>query len=148
MPLETSFLQKTFFSLVGSVAWAEEVTTVSNATIRGLKDCETRGYKKTGFFEVDTGEELDWTISLSGAKTRFARAVKIAVQGPQENLCNALESTFAPYQDGSATVFVEYRNQRARASLELGREFTVKPCEELVAALNELDSISGARLIY
>ncbi len=38
-------------------------------TIRGLKDCEARGYKKTGFFEVDTGEELDWTISLSGAKT-------------------------------------------------------------------------------
>jgi hypothetical protein len=35
---ETSFLQKTFFSLVGSVAWAEEVTTVSNATIRGLKE--------------------------------------------------------------------------------------------------------------
>ncbi len=38
-------------------------------TIRGLKDCVSRGYQKTGFFEVDTGEELDWTISLSGAKT-------------------------------------------------------------------------------
>lgn len=38
-------------------------------TIRGLKDCVERGYQKTGFFEVDTGEELDWTISLSGTKT-------------------------------------------------------------------------------
>ena len=38
-------------------------------TIRGLKNCVDRGYQKTGFFEVDTGEELDWTISLSGTKT-------------------------------------------------------------------------------
>ncbi len=38
-------------------------------TIRGIKDCKTRGFQKTGFFEVDTGEETDWTISLSGAKT-------------------------------------------------------------------------------
>lgn len=38
-------------------------------TIRGLNSCVERGYQKTGFFEVDTGEELDWTISLSGTKT-------------------------------------------------------------------------------
>lgn len=38
-------------------------------TIRGIEDCEARGYTKTGFYEVDTGEEKDWTISISGAKT-------------------------------------------------------------------------------
>ena len=38
-------------------------------TIRGIDDCEGRGYTKTGFFEVDTGEEPDWTVSLSGDKT-------------------------------------------------------------------------------
>ena len=38
-------------------------------TIRGIKKCIERGYKKTGFFEVDTGEEVDWSISLSGPKT-------------------------------------------------------------------------------
>lgn len=38
-------------------------------TIRGIGDCESRGYTKTGFFEVDTGEEKDWTVSLSGEKT-------------------------------------------------------------------------------
>ena len=38
-------------------------------TIRGIEDCEGRGYTKTGFFEVDTGEEKDWTVSLSGEKT-------------------------------------------------------------------------------
>ena len=34
-------------------------------TIRGIKDCETRGYQKSGFFEVDTGEKPTWTVSLS-----------------------------------------------------------------------------------
>jgi uncharacterized membrane protein len=43
-------------------------------TIRSIKDCEQRGYQKTGFFEVDTGEELDWSIELSGAKTTEPQA--------------------------------------------------------------------------
>ena len=37
--------------------------------IRGVQDCPKRGYKRTGFFEVDTKEETDWTVSLSGEKT-------------------------------------------------------------------------------
>ena len=35
-------------------------------TIRGIEDCEGRSFTKTGFFEVDTGEQADWTVSLSG----------------------------------------------------------------------------------
>ena len=38
-------------------------------TIRGIDNCTERGYQKQGFFEVDTGEESDWTISLSGDKS-------------------------------------------------------------------------------
>jgi uncharacterized membrane protein len=38
-------------------------------TIKGFDKCEDRGYSRVGFFEVDTGEESDWTISLSGEKT-------------------------------------------------------------------------------
>jgi uncharacterized membrane protein len=38
-------------------------------TIRGFDKCTDRGYNKVGFFEVDTSEEADWTISLSGEKT-------------------------------------------------------------------------------
>ena len=38
-------------------------------TIPGIEDCETRKFTKTGFFEVDTGEQADWTVSLSGEKT-------------------------------------------------------------------------------
>ncbi len=34
-------------------------------TIKGVQDCVKRGYKKTGFFEVDTQEEKDWTVRLT-----------------------------------------------------------------------------------
>ena len=34
-------------------------------TIRGEQDCVKRGYKSTGFFEVDTQDSKDWTIHLT-----------------------------------------------------------------------------------
>jgi DNA polymerase-3 subunit alpha len=87
-------------------------------------------------------------MSLSDAKTRFAKGINISVSGPDEALCDSLASTFSPYQNGSSPVHIHYRNQRARVSLELGRDWTVKPCEELIAALNELDAVKQANLRY
>src|SRR3569833_1485819 len=34
-------------------------------TIRGTDDCLARGYDRTGFFEVDTGEQRAWTVQLT-----------------------------------------------------------------------------------
>ncbi len=34
-------------------------------TIRGIANCEGRGFKKSGFFEVDTQEQSDWTVKLT-----------------------------------------------------------------------------------
>ncbi len=34
-------------------------------TVRGNQDCQRRGYKRTGFFEVDTNDAKDWTIRLT-----------------------------------------------------------------------------------
>ncbi len=36
-------------------------------TIRGTADCLARGYDRTGFFEVDTGEQQTWTVQLTEA---------------------------------------------------------------------------------
>jgi uncharacterized membrane protein len=33
--------------------------------IKDVKDCAKRGYKSTGFYEVDTGDAKEWTIRLS-----------------------------------------------------------------------------------
>ena len=34
-------------------------------TARGATRCESRGYRKAKFLEIDTGEEPDWTVALS-----------------------------------------------------------------------------------
>lgn len=34
-------------------------------TIRGIEDCVARGYERTGFFEIDTGEQASWTVQLT-----------------------------------------------------------------------------------
>ncbi|MCB1492796.1 MAG: DUF1036 domain-containing protein [Rhodobiaceae bacterium] len=33
-------------------------------TIRGINECSERGYDRTGFLEIDTGEEREWTVQL------------------------------------------------------------------------------------
>jgi uncharacterized membrane protein len=40
-------------------------TTDKMFTIRGVQECLKRGYNRTGFFEVDTGDAKDWTIRLT-----------------------------------------------------------------------------------
>jgi uncharacterized membrane protein len=44
-------------------------------SIRGFDNCLSRGYDRTGFLEIDTGEQKSWTIQLtdtnrSGPPTR------------------------------------------------------------------------------
>ena len=34
-------------------------------TIKGTENCLARGYDRTGFFEVDTGEQRSWTVQLT-----------------------------------------------------------------------------------
>ena len=45
-------------------------TVDKSFTIRGVQDCNRRGYKGTGFFEVDTQEAKDWTIRLTDPSER------------------------------------------------------------------------------
>ena len=34
-------------------------------TIRGVEDCLARGFDRTGFLEIDTGEQKSWTVQLT-----------------------------------------------------------------------------------
>jgi uncharacterized membrane protein len=40
-------------------------TRETEFTIRGTDDCLARGFDRTGFFEVDTGEQPSWTVQLT-----------------------------------------------------------------------------------
>ncbi len=87
-------------------------------------------------------------MALGAAKSRFARGVAIQVHGPQPELSDELRAAFAPYRSGVGSVYLSYRNQRAVARMQLGEEWQVNPCEELVAALNNVPGVASARLIY
>jgi uncharacterized membrane protein len=43
-------------------------------TIRGIEDCLARGYDRSGFFEIDTGEQRSWTVQLTEPGARPAGA--------------------------------------------------------------------------
>ena len=48
-------------------------TADKSFTIRGVQQCTDRGYKRTGFFEVDTQDASDWTIRLTDPSEGGAR---------------------------------------------------------------------------
>jgi hypothetical protein len=39
-------------------------------TIKGTENCLARGFDRTGFFEVDTGEQRAWTVQLTESNER------------------------------------------------------------------------------
>jgi uncharacterized membrane protein len=45
-------------------------------TIKGIEDCLARGYERSGFFEIDTGEQKSWTVQLTEPTGRPAGAQK------------------------------------------------------------------------
>lgn len=41
-------------------------------TIRGINHCRARGYDRTGFFEIDTGDQRSWIVQLTESKSKAA----------------------------------------------------------------------------
>jgi DNA polymerase-3 subunit alpha len=130
----------TFLSNEAFATYADLLETDTIVVIEGnvMADSFTGSYRITA----------NHIMSLADAKARFAQGVNITVSGPDEGLCAALTATFRPYQNGTSPVYLHYRNQRARVSFELSRDWTVKPCEELIAALNELEAVKQAGFRY
>ncbi len=53
---------------IGGGAWDGTIylcTRDEEFTIFGVEDCLARGYERTGFFEVDTGNQPSWTVELN-----------------------------------------------------------------------------------
>jgi len=44
-------------------------------TIRGIEDCLARGYDRTGYFEVDTGDQRAWTVQLTDSADQGGRTM-------------------------------------------------------------------------
>jgi len=50
-------------------------------TIKGTENCLARGFDRTGFFEVDTGEQRAWTVQLTESSEQPAQRVP-GIPGP------------------------------------------------------------------
>ena len=50
-------------------------------TIKGTENCLARGFDRTGFFEVDTGEQRAWTVQLTEANEQPSQRVP-GIPGP------------------------------------------------------------------
>ncbi len=87
-------------------------------------------------------------LSLQEARSQYAKAISINIEGPVNNLVYQLQNSFAPYRKGQAEVIIHYRNQRAGTRLRLDKDWRIKACDEVIAALNELDVVADARLIF
>ena len=51
------------------------VRVTRNSPFSGTENCLARGYDRTGFFEVDTGEQRAWTVQLTEANEQPAQKV-------------------------------------------------------------------------
>jgi len=51
-------------------------------TIKGTENCLARGYDRTGFFEVDTGEQRAWTVQLTEANEQPSQQRVPGIPGP------------------------------------------------------------------
>jgi uncharacterized membrane protein len=51
-------------------------------TIKGTENCLARGFDRTGFFEVDTGDQRAWTVQLTEANEQPSQQRVPGIPGP------------------------------------------------------------------
>jgi uncharacterized membrane protein len=66
LPSRFVYIHAVDYDRSGEWAGANVMCTAEKSfAIRGVQECQKRGYKKSGFFEVDTGESKEWTVRLT-----------------------------------------------------------------------------------
>jgi uncharacterized membrane protein len=71
-------------------------------TIKGTADCLARGFDRTGFFEVDTGEQPSWTVQLTEPAELAPKAPLQSRNPPVQAPTGAGRPTPAPTQTAPA----------------------------------------------
>ena len=102
----------------------------------------------TGGFRV----VADWLFDLAGARARFARAIRLSMNGDASAAGGAaakkLKEILGPYRNGSCAVRVSYRHGEAVAELRLGDEWRVSPDDALIASLRDWLQPENVEVVY
>ncbi len=87
---------------------------------------------------------------IDQAREVYARRLELVLDDVKKNshLYDTLAGTLRPFRDGRCPVWLNYRSDDARASLALGREWCVRPSDELIRRLEKMDGLSGVDVVY
>jgi DNA polymerase III subunit alpha len=92
----------------------------------------------------------DKLLNLTAARSQFARAMRLNLNGEGPNAANAnkLKTLLAPYRDGGIRVMVCYRNGDAECELPLGDAWKVRLDDGLVTSLREWLQPENVQVLY
>ena len=96
----------------------------------------------------------DRLLSLGDARARFARALRVSLNGEVSEAGGAiaavdrLHALLKPYHEGSCPIRIRYRNASAEAELPLGEGWKVRPEDALLDSLREWLSGDAVEMVY
>jgi DNA polymerase-3 subunit alpha len=96
----------------------------------------------------------DKLLTLSQARDRFARALKLSLNGEVEQASGGsaaaqrLRTMLAPFRDGPCPVRVRYRNHTAECELPLGDAWRVRLDDQLLSGLRDWLTPGNVEVVY
>jgi len=112
---------------------------------RGAHD---EGEGETSYLRINAEKICD----LAAARTRFARAVRLSMNGEASAAAAAgaqkLKNLLAPYRNGACPVAIRYQNGAASVEMRLGDDWRVSLDDRLLASLEEWLRPENVEVIY
>ena len=85
-------------------------------------------------------------------RAREIHAKRLIIQLDSKHFGNgfigSLAKTLTPFKEGSCPIAIDYHGQGAKAQFSFGKEWKVRPTEELLRRLKELTGPEGVHLVY
>jgi DNA polymerase-3 subunit alpha len=125
----------------------EDAIIVVEAKVRSVR--RSVGEEGEAVFTRITAERI---YDLAGARSRFARAVRLSMNGQASSGGDAtsakLKTLLEPYRNGQCSVEVRYRNGGASVEMQLGDSWRVSLDDALIQSLNEWLRPENVEVVY
>ena len=125
----------------------EDAVVVVEAKVRSVR--RSVGEEGEAVFTRITAERI---YDLAGARSRFARAVRLSMNGEASSAGAAssakLKTLLEPYRQGQCAVEVRYRNGGASVEMQLGDNWRVSLDDTLLQSLSEWLKPENVEVVY
>jgi DNA polymerase-3 subunit alpha len=125
----------------------EDAVIVVEAKVRSVR--RSVGEEGEAVFTRINAERI---YDLAGARSRFARAVRLSMNGQASSAGAAssakLKSLLEPYRNGHCSVEVRYRTGGASVEMQLGENWRVNLDDALMQSLNEWLKPENVEVVY